>query len=351
MPKISFSGKKFSKRGRMTKKYAKAKTAAFQKKHGLNKTEKKQVEKKIKSAIKKEHTLKYFDAGNADGTEVYAPAVSSSSGTDVLKEVSVIGYSSTTNENNLGEVQKYGSANFVPLYLARPFKEANSDETLAPNALNGQYCLPKMAKCSFSIERVGYVVPHDDNVDLPDNIAFTLPITMRIIKVGIKATQGTQTIVNPNLDLFLDTHGNPTGIDQDYFTRLDCRYSPINTKKYTKISDTMITINQNNIMTASRAGASSGTRTVTQKNGKSFYHFTIPFQLSQRKGGKLYYESPQQAGNVNSFTSGGKRELLLIHAWYDNGHDLIGSTGEPTAPTALDIQIKHRPMSAFVDSQ
>lgn len=320
-------------------------------KGGLNKTEKKQVEQKIKSAIKKEHTLKYFNAGNSDGSEVYAPAVTDSVGDDVLKEVSVLGYSSTTNENNLGETQKYGSANFVPLYLARPFKENNSDETLAPNALNGQYCLPKMAKCSFSIERVAYNVGHRSDTAIPDDIAATLPITMRIIKVGIKAQQGTQVVVNPNLDLFLDTHNNPTGINQDNFTRLDARYCSINTKKYTKISDFMITLNQNNIFCPTPYQASYSFN-VQQKNGKSYYHFTVPFQLSQRKGGKLFYESPQQAGDgPETFTSGGKRELLLIHAWFDNGHDLLGSTGEPTAPAASDLQIKHRPMSAFVDSQ
>lgn len=332
-------------------KAARKRAVARKFKKGLNKVEKKQTKAIVKSAIKKEHVLKFFDVANYEGNEVYAPAVSDSVGDDVLKEVSVIGFSSTTNENNLGEVQKYGQANFVPLYLTRPYKENNSDETLAPNALNGQYCLPKMAKCSFSIERVAYNVPHAGDVDLPDDVAFVLPITFRILQVEIKSLAGSQTTVNPNLDLFLDTRGNPTGINQDHFTRLDARYASINTKKYKKIREMNFTINQNNIMTPSRAGASSGTRTFTQKNGKSYVHFTIPWQLSQRKGGRLFYESPQQAGNVNTFTSGGKRQLLLVHSWYDNGHDILGSTGEPTAPSAEDIQIKFRPSSAFVDAQ
>jgi hypothetical protein len=88
---------------------------------GLNKTEKKQTKAIVESAIKKEHTLKYFDVDTT--ATANAPATSAQANT--LKQISVIGYSSTTNENNAGETQSYGSQAFVPLFLARPFKENN----------------------------------------------------------------------------------------------------------------------------------------------------------------------------------------------------------------------------------
>lgn len=319
-------------------------------KGGLNKTEKKQVDKKIKTAIKKEHVLKYMNVANVEGTEVYAPSVSTVTGT--LKQVSGLCFSTTTNTNSADETLTFAGGNLVPMYMTRPFKKNNDDETLLPNALNGQYCLPKVARVNFSIERVPYDVPHDTNVDLPDDIARVLPVTMRILKVGFKTPTGSSITPNPNLDLFLDMHGNPTGINENNFTRLQARYAKVNDKKYTKLHDKIITLNQNNIFSANQAGATTGTNIITSKYGSSFYNFTMNFKLSQRKGGKLFYESPQQAGTgPNTFTSGGVRELLVILAWYDNAHGLVGTGEQLQAPNDEDLQIKYRPISAFVDAQ
>jgi hypothetical protein len=270
-----------------------------------------------------------------------------------IKECSVIGFSSTTEFNNAGAAVLYGQTEYIPLNLARPFKENDTDESYAAQALNGQYCLPKMAKASFSIERVPYFVAHAQGgtANPTPNMARSLPVHYRIIKVGIKAVQGTQTTIDPNRDLFISTKGQPTGVDENDFSRLDCRYASINTKKYNKLMDLTGTIFQNNVITPSDF-AGQLTDIVNQKSGKSLVHFTIPFKLSQRKGGKLFYESPQQSGTEpTSFTSGGQRELLLCHFWYENGHNLLGGTGQPQAPTSDDIQIKVRSMSAFVDAQ
>lgn len=314
---------------------------------GLNKTEKKQVDSKIKSALKSEHVLKYFNSQSTDDAVSPAPTVIGNK-----KQVSVIAFSSTTEFNNAGVAQKYADQEYQPLYLARPFKENDADEALAAQALNGQYCLPKRATTSFSIERVAMEVPHDTTDVTQIRMSETLPISYRIIQVGIKAQQGTQVVVNPNLDLFLDSFGQPTGIDQDNFDRLDCRYAPVNTKKYKVIRQKYGTINQNNIISPSQFHQEN-TNVITTKNGKSVTHFTIPFQLSARKNGKLFYETPQQAGagQPNSFTSGGQRVLLLMHYWFDNGHNLLGGAGQEEAPSNRDIQIKTKSTSAFVDAQ
>ena len=328
---------------------ARAKRAA---RSGLNKTEKKQTKAIVESAIKKEHTLKYFDVDTT--FTAAAPAVSQQS--NALKQISVIGYSSTTNENNAGATQSYGSQAFVPLFLARPFKENNPTSELATNALNGQYILPKMAKTQFSMERVAYVVGTANSPQsADDDMGETLPIHYRIIKVEIKAQQGTQEVVNPSNDLFLDQHGLPTGVDQPNFDRLVIKYAPINTKKYTKKSDIQGTLFQNNVITPTLVGnagtANAYTDTVTQKNGASEKYFTVPFQLSARKNGKLFYQDPQQSSAVQTFTSGGKRQLVLMHFWFGCGHNLLGATNQPQAPTGSSIQIKHKAMAAFVDSQ
>ena len=314
---------------------------------GLNKTEKKQTKKIVAAAIKKEHALKYF---NSDGTTgARAPAVSSVGN---VKEVSVIGYSSTTEFDNTGSALKYGSQDLAPLYLSRPFKENATTEAHAEQALDGQYCLPKIARAAFSIERVRYSISNSQNSEVDANMARSLPISYRIIKVGFKAQIGTETTVNPNLDLFTDRYGQPTGIDQDGFHRLDCRNLNINTKKYVKIMDMRGTIQQNNLITPFyNYDSTVWTDAVSQKSGKSMVNMTVPFQLSARKNGKLFYQTPQQAGaGPNTFTSGGKRELLLFHFWYDNAHLLVGNEGQPTAPTTNDIQIKSHSTSAFVDA-
>lgn len=319
-------------------------------KRGLTKTEKKETKKIAEAVVKKEHVMKYFDVDTTFTAN--APAVSQQA--NALKQISVLGFSSTTNENNGGQTQNYGSQAVVPLFLARPFKENNPTSELATNALNGQYILPKMAKAHMSMERVAYTnQPTIGNLQDPD-IAETLPIHYRIIKVEIKAQQGTQEVVNPNNDLFLDQHGLPTGIDQPNFDRLVIKYAPINTKKYTKKSDIQGTLHQNNIITPIRESNSTSIQyadMVTQKNGASEKYFTVPFQLSARKNGKLFYQDPQQSSAVQTFTSGGKRQLVLMHFWFGCGHNLLGGTNQPQAPSGNSIQIKHKAMASFVDAQ
>jgi len=174
-----------------------------------------------------------------------------------------------------------------------------------------------------------------------------------MIKVGFKTQVGTAEVLNPNLDLFLDYRtGVPMGIDSSDFDRLQCRYGKINSKKYTKLSDTMFTINQNNIITPLIHPRTAGNSTdmFSQKNGSAIKHITVPFQLSQRKNGKLYYEDPNGTSTLETFNSGGQRQLVLIHSWFENGHDLLGATDQPLAPTSEDLQIKHKCCSAFVDT-
>lgn len=316
---------------------------------GLNKTEKKQTKAIVESAIKKEHTLKYFDSDK--GIQAAQAPNTSTVGT-ALKQVSVLGYSSTVAENDQGVTAKYGPQNIVALLLSKPFREDEVDTVLRENAPNGNTVMPKVAKACFSIERVGYKVPIDADDDPALDAARSLPITMRIIKIGFKTQTGTAEVLNPNLDLFLDYRtARPTGIDQEDFDRLQCRYAKINTKKYTKVSDMMFTINQNNIMSPTSPGTDAKTSTsFTTRAGAAIKHITVPFQLSQRKNGKLYYEDPNGVSILDTFTSGGQRQLVLFHAWYENGHDLLGATDQPLAPTSEDLQIKHKCQSAFVDT-
>lgn len=320
------------------------------KKGGLTKPEVKQTKAIVASAIKKEHTLKYF---NSDNTFTAAAPNTSTVGS-ALKQVSVLGYSSTTAKNDQGVTQKYGSQDIIPFFLARPFREDEGDTVLRENAPNGNTVAPKIAKASFSVERVRYAVPVDAANTPAIDAAHALPITIRMMKIAFKTQVGTAEVLNPNLDLFLDYRtGVPTGIDQGDFDRLQCRYGKINSKKYTKLSDTMFTINQNNILTpATNFDTDTNPRT-TQffgKNGSAIKHMTVPFQLSQRKNGKLYYEDPNGVSTLDTFNSGGQRQLVLIHAWFENGHDLLGATDQPVAPTSEDLQIKHKCCSAFVDT-
>nr|QNG41073.1 capsid protein [Pygoscelis antarcticus] len=315
----------------------------------LNKTEKKQTKTIVENAIKKEHTLKYF---NSDDTFTALGPNTSTVGS-ALKQVSVLGYSSTTAKNNQGVTQKYGSQNIFPLLLAKPFARIPDDAVSTTNAPNGNTLLPKIARTAFSIERVRYAVGVDTN-NTPDAAAArALPITIRVIKVGFKTQVGTAEELNPNIDLFLDYRtGIQTGIDSSNFDRLQCRYGKINTKKYTKLSDTMFTVNQNNILVPVHMPPTAANRTTDffTKSGSAIKHMVVPFQLSQRKNAKLYYDDVGSASEPDTFTSGGQRQLLLIHSWYENGHDLLGATGQPVAPTTEDLQIKHLCQSAFVDT-
>ena len=325
------------------------KLAARRKKGGLNKVEKKQTKAIVASAIKAEHVLKYFNSSSTDGSAAIAPAITTVGNN---KEVSVVAFSSTTEFDNAGAAVSFGPQEYVPLHLARPFKENNADESLNAQALNGQYCLPKRATTTFSIERVAYEVGYDAETGIDKKMAHSLPIYYRIIKVGVKAQQGNAIVINPNLDIMVDSFGQPYGPDSDNFNRLNMRMSPINTKKYTKIMDMTGVINQNNIISESREASNQATDIITQKNGASLKHMTIPFMLSQRKGGKLFYDQPQQAGTgPATFTSGGKRELLLCFFTFENGHNLLGGTDQLNAPIGSDIQIKFKSTSAFVDAQ
>jgi hypothetical protein len=217
---------------------------------GLNKTEKKQTKQIVESAIKAEHVLKYFDSNSTGGSAAISPQITTVGNN---KEVSVVAFSSTTEFDNTGAAVKFGPQDYVPLNLAKPFKENNADESLVAQALNGQYIIPKRATTTFSMERVRYVVPTDVGTSPDANSARSLPIYYRIIKVGIKAQQGNQIVINPNLDIMLDSNGQPYGPDSNDFNRLNMRMSPINTKKYTKIMEMTGTLNQNNIITPFRS--------------------------------------------------------------------------------------------------
>lgn len=330
----------------------------FKSKVGLNKVEDKQVDSKIKSAIKATQTLKYFN-GSAAGNTPQHPEPTTEVGGQVLKEVSVIGYSSTTNENSAGVKQKYGPQDIVPLFLSRPFKEFEADGTTKTDEkvrgfrLDAYHAMPKSARTMFSIERVAYEVDYDGDTGTALEMARTLPIMCRMIKVGFKQQAGTQQTINPNEDLFLDVRTNAeTGCNDVAFTRLQCKHAKINNKKYKTISDNTFVVNQNNIISQSREASNQQTDTVTQKNGASIKYLTHNFQLSNRKGGKLFYENPTEVGaGPATSTSGGQRILLLYHFWYENAHNLTGGSGQPDSPNTEDIQIKFVNKSAFVDTQ
>jgi hypothetical protein len=307
------------------------------------------VESKIKTAIRKNNTLKYFNANSSDNAQ--SPAVSSTSD---KQEVSVIGYSSTTEFSNEspGTALKYGQQDLYPMYMTRPFGATATGVGESEQALDGQNVLPKVARAQFSIERVGYQVGFEAETSTASLMARSLPISYRIIKVDFKSTTGTAQTSNPNLDLFISTTGQEKGIDSNAFDRLDCKYARINSKKYTKIMDIQGTINQNNIITPTDFASASHSNIVTQKSGKSFMDLVVNFQLSERKNGKLFFIKPNATGadKPDGSTSGSKRQMLFYHFWYDNGHNLLGGDGQPEAPTSEDIQIKVRCESAFVDT-
>ena len=119
------------------------------------------------------------------------------------------------------------------------------------------------------MERVAYVVGTANSPQYADDdIGETLPIHYRIVKLEIKAQQGTQEVVHPSTDAFLDQHGLPIGVDSPNFDRLVIKYAPINTKKYTKKSDIQGTLFQNNVITPTLVGnagtANAYTDTVTR---------------------------------------------------------------------------------------
>lgn len=316
----------------------------------LTKTQKIETKQIVKNALKNEHSLKYFNSNSNDAAS--APAISTTPA--ALKQVSVLGYSSTTALNDAGVLQRYGQQPIIALNLAKPFRQDENNTVLAENAPNGNMVAPKIAKTAFSIERVFNLFPRDDaSVDVaPSNAANNLPVTIRLIKVEFKTSVGTQEELDPNLDLFLDYRTNvPTGINQPDFDRLQCRMAKINDKKYRKLMDTTFTINQNNIIVPQRNNQNPNSPLFFSKAGPAVKHITTNFQLSSRKNQKLYFEDPNGAVTLDTFTSGGKRQLLLWHAWFENGHLLLGGAAEnPTAPTAEDIQIKHKCQSAFVDT-
>ena len=240
---------------------------------GLNKTEKKQTKQIVETAIKKEHTLKYF---NSDGTFT-ALAPNTSTVGSALKQVSVLGYSSTTAKNSANVTLKYGSQELFPLLLAKPFAGVADDAVSTTNAPNGNTVIPKIARVAFSIERVRYAVPYD-NTDAPDLLAArSLPITIRVIKVAFKTQVGTAEVLDPNTDLFLNYRtGVQTGIDGANFDRLQARYGKINSKKYTKLSDNMFTINQNNIIT-SQIYNTERTSLFSTRAGSAIKNMVVPF--------------------------------------------------------------------------
>lgn len=343
----------------------KMRTGAFKSKKGLNKTQKKESTAIAKRAVNAVHKIKYFNVERQDAPN--APRVSASA--NALKQVSVIGYSSTIEKNAAGQNLSYGGQTLIPLKLTRRFVDDGTNTNPAPTTdplhqmcSNAAYIVPKSARTVFSIERVRYLVEQNNTTASDKLLAFTLPICCRVVTIEFRNVSGTNTDQKPELDLFLDQTGIPTGIDDGKFDRLDARLAPINTKLYKKISDRQFTINQNNIITPiAEASAVNFSDMVTEKGGSSFKHIAQNYQISARKGGKLYFEMHDH----QTPTSGQKRQLTLFHFWYQNGHLLVGSPLQPLAPGSIagadteavpthvnpDIQIKHRSVATFMDAQ
>jgi hypothetical protein len=172
-----------------------------------------------------------------------------------------------------------------------------------------------------------------------------------MVKFTFKTQTGTQQTLKPSEDLFLDVRTNvETGIDDVAFTRLQAKHAKVNSLKYKVLEDKSFVVNQNNIISPSEFH-NDNTNIVTGKPGSGTQYPNVSFQLSQRKGSKLFYENPTEAGNgpVTS-TSGGIRTLCCFHFWYENGHNLLGGTGQQDAPGTEDIQIKYVCRSGFVDT-
>jgi hypothetical protein len=322
----------------------------------------------VKSELKKTVELKYMDTVEFRGQQPYLPPNPSA------RKFSCVGFSTSKNGNSVGgEIQYPAGHGIEELEMLRPFHTSASPSNLRKYAIDGREINPIQAQTKYVITRdisemkATLTVPVTGQNDnrlppftqvMPGKVALGCPVVCRMIEVIPSLSSGINKDVRPADDLFLDTYGTSMGVDTVGIDNYDILTCKVNKRRYKVKKDIKFQIqnpfnvNWVPVHQADPPGSSGGGNTIITayqpqlaNNSRFAQKFiTSNYQLSQRKGGKIFYDDPNIDENA---TAGHQRTYTFFHFVYVGGDDVTGSDYEVHAP--LDIRIDTHSISKFSD--
>ena len=254
----------------------------------------------------------------------------------------------TANNYDGATVRTYGGANMYPLDMAQPFSTAAAAENQG-YIPEGKQLKPNFASVGMVLQRhvalidtrAGSAMPAFD----PD-IYKACPVRVRIVRVVPKLAKGVAAVFDPDTDLFLNQFQNEQGIASPDWTTVDAEKSPVNTRKYQKLTDKYFTLMAPLVANRSTSAINSSNASfnynpITCNSPSSSASCTLYPQLTDKKDGVLTYDVPGQANS----SSGGRNEFIFIHAWFQNTQGLLNPLFAP-APV---VTVMKRVQSTFKD--
>lgn len=165
-------------------------------------------------------------------------------------------------------------------------------------------------------------------------------------------------VINPRLDLFVDSYGNSCGIDSADVVPIpdnnEMFYNKINTRRYEVIGDKKYVLGNPLTIQYQRsfAGDYDGRYepSVANVNKNCELNITTYHRLSARKNGKIHYNEE----DINQPNAGMRREFVFFLFKHRAGDSLINAIGtdgsgnlQAICPT--NILVKAIPESKFID--
>lgn len=324
---------------------------------GLNKKEKSQVTKIAKQAVVSIAEKKFMDSAQFKNVGFVSANASNS-------PIAVMGYSTLRSQTplNHGAVpEMYGLKQIDEGLCLKPFyaPRGTIDDTTGQYHIIGKKIIPKSCHTRMRFVRK-YSVMNNNDVDLPlsgnpsefeqapppaltQMLGRSLPISFRMIRCVPKGPIGTSISVTPNIDLFNDKYGNPTGVANADFGENEIRFLKVNTRKWTVLEEKFWTL-QNPLTLQWTFTRVNNNNTgfyvpqITNENNNCEKLVNMHHQLTNRKHGNIHYNeiNDELSGDptVNG-TSGMRREYVFVHAFYKGATDLYHSgAGTPTQVTS-----------------
>lgn len=317
MPRIpvsQFSGPRMRSGAYYSKKYPGRPKKYVVKGKGLNKKEKKQVQKIIDKNVE----TKFFNTTAAQNVDELLPwPIQTNS------NMYAIAFTTGGVEDDF----PYGTSNSAELNICRVVTEAG---TTSDYTLEGQECKPLMAKTRFFIEAL--------NVNIEDagqQVRDCLPTLVRMLHLRVKQTQD-DTEPKPEDDAFLDQNNQPYGINISGFTKTDLVNCRPNTRRYNVIQDKMWMMAPP--LTRNELDIGSGTEQPRNLNTSTSKKLITAYHKPCNKNRKLFYKEGETKPYSNE-----NLEYVLFHFQH------LGDNGTVRA-SADDFRITAYPTSSFKDA-
>ncbi|AXQ65798.1 MAG: putative capsid protein [Cressdnaviricota sp.] len=304
--------------------------------------------------------------------------------------VSVLGFANTLNKVGTGITLQYGSEanpNYDPndpsspedigvdmreLKMLRPYQDSGINLTTDNYTIEGREIMPSSASCKWRLSRnIGQAINQltspatysGINV-IPSSLAVNLPVICRMIRVNPKLTQ-TDQVCDPEQDLFLSPQtNNVTGVFKSDFDDLELLTYNINKRRYNVIEDKFFRI-QNGLTiqytksVAALSNISNGSGSVSgdhayfqpiisNTNANCEKVLSTRHMLSQKKGGKIFYNEPVGTTATENATAGQRKEYILWHFMYAGAESFLDSeNAQPKSPQ--DLRLSAVPCVKFSD--